>query len=96
MGKETSLQPLTVDTIKTKIYEIRGQRVMLDKDLADLYQIETKRLKESEKRNIDRFPEDAMFQLTESEYISLRSQIATSNQRGGNRYLPFAFTELGV
>lgn len=96
MGKETSLQPLTVDTIKTKIYEIRGQRVMLDKDLADLYQVETKRLKESVKRNIDRFPEDAMFQLTESEYISLRSQFATSNQRGGNRYLPFAFTELGV
>ena len=76
------VQPISVDNIKTKIYEFRGQKVMLDFDLASLYQVETKRLKEAVKRNIDRFPEDAMFVLTEDEFASLRSQIATSNKRG--------------
>ena len=90
------VQPISVDNIKTKIYEFRGQKVMLDFDLALLYQVETKRLKEAVKRNIDRFPEDAMFVLTEDDFLSLRSQFATSNKRGGTRYMPFAFTELGI
>ena len=83
------------ETIIRKIYTIRGQKVMLDADLAILYEIETKRLKEAVRRNIERFPEDFMFELNVKEYNSLRTQIATSN-RGGSRYLPFAFTEQGV
>lgn len=82
--------------IQQKIYIIRGEQVMLDYDLAELYGMETKRLKEAVKRNINRFPADFMFQLTKEEFESLRSQIATSNKRGGTRYLPFAFTEQGV
>lgn len=96
MINETSLQPHTVDTIKSKIYEIRGQKVMLDKDLAELYQVETKVLNQSVKRNSQRFPSDTMFILTKDEFESLRSQIVTSKKRGGTRYLPFVFTELGV
>ena len=73
---------------------------MLDFDLAELYQVETKALKQTVRRNSERFPEDFMFEISESEYnsliISLRSQIVTSNQRGGRRYMPFAFTEHGV
>ena len=89
------------DLIQNKIHEIRGTRVMLDYDLAELYQVETKRLKEAVRRNIERFEgEDFMFELTHEEYnsliISLRTQIATSNTKGGRRYLPFAFTEQGV
>lgn len=80
-----------------KIYQIRNHKVMLDIDLAQLYQVETKRLNEQVKRNADRFPEDFMFQLTDEEWESLRSQIATSNKgRGGRRYSPLAFTEHGV
>ena len=87
--------------IESLIHEIRGQKVMLDYDLAELYQVETKRLKESVRRNIERFEgDDFMFELTSEEYnsliISLRSQIATSNERGGRRHMPFAFTEQGV
>lgn len=83
-------------TIQNKIHEIRGQQVMLDFDLAALYQVETKRLKEAVRRNIERFEGDEfMFELTEKEYADLRSQIATSSW-GGLRYQPFAFTELGV
>jgi len=87
--------------IESLIHEIRGQKVMLDFDLAELYQVETKRLKESVRRNIERFEgDDFMFELTSEEYnsliISLRSQIATSNERGGRRHMPFAFTEQGV
>ncbi|MDE6711957.1 MAG: ORF6N domain-containing protein [Alistipes sp.] len=86
-------------TIRNKIYEIRRQRVMLDFDLAAMYQIETKTLKQAVRRNIERFPEDFMFELTQDEYnsltISLRSQFVTSN-KGGIRYMPFAFTEQGV
>ena len=96
MKERQDFQPISVDNIKAKIYEFRGQKVMLDFDLASLYQVETKRLKEAVKRNIDRFPEDAMFVLTEDEFASLRSQFATSNKRGGTRYMPFAFTELGI
>lgn len=85
--------------IENLIYVIRGQQVMLDSDLARLYGVETKRLKEQVKRNINRFPSDFMFELTKNEALSLRSQFATSNMvgvRGGNRYSPFAFTENGV
>ena len=86
---------ISAKIIKTKIFEIRGQRVMLDVDLAEMYQVETKRLKESVKRNITRFPSDFIFTLTQKEFQGLRSQFATSN-RGGTRYLPSAFTEQGV
>lgn len=86
--------------IQNKIYQIRGVRVMLDFDLAELYQVETKALKQTVRRNAERFPEDFMFEIRESEYnsliLSLRSQFVTSNQRGGRRYMPFAFTEHGV
>ena len=97
--------------IQNIIYEIRGKKVMLDSDLAVLYEVEAKRLNESVKRNIERFPEDFMFQLTDHEWNSLRSQFATSNDernslrsqnvtskrnRGGRRYLPYVFTEQGV
>jgi hypothetical protein len=81
--------------IQNKIYEIRGQRVMLDFDLAEMYETETKRLKEAVRRNMDRFPDDFMFKLSNDEYENLRTQFATSN-RGGTRYMPFAFTEQGV
>ena len=89
---------LSEETISNKIYFIRGQKVMLDRDLASLYEVETKRLNEQVKRNLSRFPEDFMFQLTEIEYNSSRSQIATlKNARGSNlKYLPFAFTEHGI
>ena len=85
-----------ITVIQNKIYEIRGLRVMLDFDLAALYQVETKRLKEAVRRNIERFEGDEfMFELTEKEYADLRSQIATSSW-GGRRYQPFSFKELGV
>jgi hypothetical protein len=80
---------------QTLIYEFRGHKVMLDFDLAALYGVETKRLKEQVRRNISRFPEDFMFQLNSGEFESLRSQIATS-KRGGTRYLPMVFTEQGI
>lgn len=107
---------MDITIIQSKIYEIRGMRVMLDYDLAKLYETETKRLKEAVRRNRKRFPDDFMFELTKKEYdfllrqiassgdleiaqssdkSSLKSQIATSN-RGGRRYMPFAFTEHGV
>ena len=78
-----------------RILVIRGQRVLLDADLAQLYEVETKRFNEQIKRNPKRFPDDFMFRLTEEEFESLRSQNATSN-RGGRRYLPLAFTEHGA
>ena len=87
--------------IQSKIYELRGVRVMLDFDLAELYQTATKRLKEAVRRHIKRFPSDFMFELTKEEFeeikpqINLRTHIATS-KRGGLRYMPFAFTEHGV
>jgi hypothetical protein len=83
------------ETLVNKIYLIRGEKVMLDSDLSALYGIETRRLNEQVKRNIDRFPEDFMFQLNEIEFENLKSQIATSSW-GGRRKLPFAFTEHGV
>ena len=84
-----------LQTIQSKIYEIRGQRVMLDFDLAELYGIETKYLKRSVKNNIRRFPSDFMFELTKEEFDSLRCNFSTS-KRGGIRYMPFAFSEHGV
>ena len=77
------------------IYKIRGYQVMLDEDLAAIYQVETRRLNEAVKRNADRFPPEFMFQLTKEEYDNLKSQIATSSW-GGRRKMPFAFTEHGV
>jgi hypothetical protein len=82
--------------IYRKIYVIRDQKVMLDSDLAELYQVDTKRLNEQVKRNTDRFPEDFMFQLTENEWTNLKSQFATSSVHGGRRTLPYVFTEHGV
>ena len=85
------------DLVMSQIYVIRGQKVMLDRDLASLYGVETKVLKQAVRRNIIRFPEDFMFELTKDEFQSLRSQIVTSNEgRGGARYAPMAFTEQGV
>jgi hypothetical protein len=81
--------------IQSKIHEIRGYKVMLDFDLAEMYQVETRRLNESVKRNIKRFPDDFMFQLTKEELKNLMSQFATSSW-GGTRKLPFVFTEQGI
>ena len=99
-----------LEPIKRKIYEIRGRRVMLDSDLAGMYQVETKNLKRAVRANIERFPDDFMFELTKDEYDSLRCKNFTSNndsdtlrcknftsnKRGGNRYLPFVFTREGI
>lgn len=88
---------LSEELISNKIYFIRNQKVMLDRDLATLYGIETKRLKEQVKRNISRFPEDFMFELTKIEFENWRSQFATSNSdKMGLRHLPIVFTEHGV
>ena len=92
---ELSMTMPELTVIKSKIYEIRGVKVMLDFDLAELYEIETKVFNQSVKRNMDRFPSDFMFQLTNQEFAILRSQIVTSRW-GGSRYLPYAFTEHGV
>ena len=80
------------------VLRIRGVQVMLDSDLAQLYGVETKALNQAVKRNLNRFPDNYMFQLQENEFISLRSQFVTSNYstQGGRRYLPFVFTEHGV
>ena len=86
---------MELQVIQSKIYEIRGYKEMLDFDLAEMYQVETKYLNLSVKRNIKRFPDDFMFQLTKEEWSSLRLQIETS-KRGGRRYMPYAFTEQGV
>lgn len=88
---------VTATNIESKIYTIRGQGVMIDSDLAEMYGVETKRLKEQVKRNIERFPDDFMFQLTSEEAVALsRSQNATLKQGQNVKYLPFAFTEHGV
>ena len=85
------------ERIEKAIYLIRGEKVMLDRDLANLYEVETKVLNRAVKRNLRRFPADFMFQLTLEEADSLRCQIGTSNKgRGGRRYLPYVFTEQGV
>jgi hypothetical protein len=96
MGISKQLVP--VELIENKIYLIRGQKVMLDRDLAALYRVETKALKQAVKRNLKRFPEDFMFVLSQEEFNFLRSQIVTSKieRRGGTQYAPMAFTEQGV
>ena len=101
MGKVAGSKTVSIQNL---IHEIRRQKVMLDADLANIYHVETKRLNEAVKRNINRFPPEFMFQLTEKEYKSLRLQIATLNLKsqfatsswGGQRKLPYAFTEHGV
>jgi ORF6N domain len=97
-----------IQSIQNRIFEIRGERIMLDRDLASLYEIETRVLNQAVKRNLKRFPKDFMFQLTGEEFESLRFQLETSDEkslisqfviskgRGGNRHLPYAFTEQGV
>jgi len=99
-------QTILIERVERKIFLIRGHKVMLDSDLAELYGVETKTLNRAVKRNIERFPEDFMFQLTHEEVENLRYQIGTSSSRshiatlkgkyGGRRYLPHAFTEQGV
>ena len=95
---EKSLAPalMSETDLRSLVYVIRGQQVMLDSDLAALYQVETKVFNQAVSRNIERFPENFRFQLTVEEYASLRSQFVTSNGRGGRRYLPYAFTEQGI
>jgi phage regulator Rha-like protein len=88
---------LDLSSVKNRIHSIRGQRIVLDKDLAELYGVTTYRLNEQVKRNRKRFPEDFLFQLTNQEVVDLRSQFAISKGgRGGQRYLPYAFTEHGA
>lgn len=101
---------MNVEIIQNKIYEIRGHKVMLDYEIAEMFEVETRTLNQAVKRNIERFPEDFMFQLTEAQWEILRSQIATLNEdvlisqivtskketRGGRQKLPYAFTEHGV
>jgi hypothetical protein len=89
---------MELEHIKNSILEIRGHKVMLDMDLAKLYDVETKALKQAVRRNSNRFPEDFMFQLTKEEWVVLRSQSVTFEGGKGNhpKYLPFAFTEQGV
>lgn len=82
--------------IQDKIFEVRGQKVMLDFDLSELYETETKYLKRAVRANLKRFPSDFMFELSKTEWESLRCNFSTSTGRGGARYLPFAFTEQGV
>ena len=87
---------MQLPVIQRKIYEIRGLTVMLDFDLAELYDTETKYLKRAVRANIKRFPPDFMFELSKTEWKTLRCNICTSNKQGGTRYSPFAFTEQGV
>ena len=92
----TKLFIMQLQRIESKIYEIRDQKVMLDFDLAKLYDVETKSLNLAVKRNLKRFPKDFMFQLSLREWNILRLQIETSKGSGGKRYLPYAFTEQGL
>jgi len=95
MAKRTTKLILPDEIITSKIYLIRDKKVMLDHDLAKLYNVETKVLKQAVRRNINRFPDDFMFELINQEFSILRSQIVTSSW-GGSRYVPMAFTEQGV
>lgn len=94
----TDIIPVVAEAkdIKNLIYVVRGQQVMLDSDLAMLYQVETKVFNQAVSRNVERFPKNFRFQLTKEEVDALRSQIATSNGRGGRRYRPYMFTEQGI
>ena len=93
---EESKSLVPVEIIQSKIYLIRGHKVMLDKELSELYGVSTKRLKEQVRRNLKRFPGDFMLELTWEEAVSLRSQIATLKRGAHIKYLPYAFTEQGV
>lgn len=97
-GQTKDIIPVITENIdiKNMIYVVRGLQVMLDSDLAMLYHVETKVFNQAVIRNIERFPENFRFQLTKEEYDDLRSQFATSNARGGRRYLPYMFTEQGI
>lgn len=95
MAKKESGLVVPDEVVMNKIYVIRNQKVMLDRDLAALYQVETKQLKRQVKRNPERFPDDFMFELTKEEFENLRCQIGSSSW-GGERYLPMVFTEQGV
>jgi hypothetical protein len=95
MEKEQQQLTITKSLVTSKIYIVRGKKVMLDRDLAELYDVETKVLNQAVKRNIERFPEEFMFQLTSEEFEILKSQIVTSSW-GGTRKMPSAFTEYGV
>ena len=99
MKDENALILMDETNITDLIYTIRGKQVMLDSDLAGLYQVETRVFNQAVKRNSNRFPEQFRFQLTEEEYKNLRSQFVTSsedNTHGGRRYMPYAFTEQGI
>ena len=99
MKDDNTLIPIEETNITELIYTIRGKQVMLDSDLAILYQVETRVFNQAVKRNSSRFPERFRFQLTEEEYKNLRSQFVTSseeNTHGGRRYMPYAFTEQGI
>ncbi|HKI04237.1 MAG TPA: ORF6N domain-containing protein [Thermoanaerobaculia bacterium] len=94
MGETQALMP--AERIERVILVLRGEKVILDSEIALLYEVETKALVQAMKRNLDRFPRDFMFQLTREEVEFLRCQSGTSKGRGGRRYLPYAFTEQGV
>jgi hypothetical protein len=99
MRPKVTKDEISIDQIDHRILLIRGRRVMIDSDLAALYDVSTGRFNEQVKRNLGRFPADFMFQLTNQEAVALRSQFAISNERagrGGRRYLPYAFTEHGA
>jgi hypothetical protein len=93
---EHGLELIPLPAIQKRILVVRERHVMLDEDLAELYGVETRRLVEQVKRNIERFPSDFMFQLSKEEAAALRSQSATPRGRGGRRYAPYVFTEQGV
>ena len=95
--KPTAKLLVPQEIIESRIFLVRGTKVMLDRDLAVLYKVSTKRLNEQVKRNLDRFPKDFMFQLSREEFENWKSQFATSNsERMGLRHKPYAFTEQGV
>lgn len=96
MSKAKTSSIIPVERIARCVYLIRGQKVMLDSDLADLYGVPTKALNQAITRNLDRFPNDFMFKLTASEFQNLRSQIVTSSDWGGRRNPPRVFTEQGI
>ena len=95
-AKDGSTNNLALQKIAPLIHQVRGERVILDSDLARIYAVDTRSLIQAVKRNLDRFPTDFCFRLSSKEYSSLRSQIVISKGRGGRRYLPYAFTEHGA
>jgi len=97
MAKVKNTISVADEAIMNKIFMVRGQKVMIDRDLADLYEVETKRLKEAVRRNLNRFPKDFMFAMNKKEFANWRTQFATSSKdKQGLRYAPFCFTEQGV